>query len=443
MRCPVSLNRNSTTRNEIWPKPNLMIINHRFDVIYLMINQIKSNCWTILPTSLPRLGAIAIAIAIGGTSIDIAIDQDHETRLVLERAFLARVYPRHRLMKLLVGTASSQFHELVFSSDSQKLSIVTSTSSPEPGWLHHYQNSIFAVSESDHGRISKFDREGSGWSRQWCTDTSGDGTAHCSVAVAGGTSFVLVANYGGHTVDVVDMSGRHLQRIEYDGSGPFEGRQESSHCHQIIQDLRKKFVFVNDLGGDRLHRYILGSDGKLTESGVIKFKPGQGPRHCTFNIHHPDLIYEICELSNELLIFRWAEKGDAELLQTVSVLPDSEMEGKKHPEYPQPASAGEIQITADGKFLYASTRYLPKHRSDTILFAPINDRGLLGDLKHLDTGLIAPWHFSLSPDEAWLAAAFKDSSVVKLYRRNAKTGELSQCASLESGLEAPSCVIFL
>lgn len=65
-----------------------MIINHRFDVIYLMINQIKSNCWTILPTSLPRLGAIAIAIAIGGTSIDIAIDQDHETRLVLERGSL-------------------------------------------------------------------------------------------------------------------------------------------------------------------------------------------------------------------------------------------------------------------------------------------------------------------------------------------------------------------
>lgn len=346
-------------------------------------------------------------------------------------------------MKLLVGTGESHFHELEFDPASSTISIQTSTPSPQPAWLHLHQDDFFTVSESDDGGVSRFSRTAQGWHKTWFTKSSSGGSAHCSIAEHEGKYFVLVANYVGHTVDVLSMSGELLQQIDFNGSGPFEGRQETSHCHQIIQDLWHQFVYVNDLGGDALHRYKLNRESVLTQVGVINFKPAQGPRHCAFNSNQPDLIYEICELSNEITIYRWKKDREPELLQTVSVLPDASMTGQQYKDYPQPASAGEIHVTKDGKFLYASTRYLPKYKSDTLLYAPITEQGLLGELKHLDTGLIAPWHFSLSPDEKWVAAAFKDSSVVKLYQRDSENGELRETAMLESGVESPSCVIFL
>lgn len=349
-------------------------------------------------------------------------------------------------MKLLVGTASSHFHQVDYNGQAASLSVSSSTKTPQPGWLHREGETLYAVSETEgqNGQISKFQyTEESGWQLSWRSECSSEGTCHCSCARVGSKTFVLAANYVGHTTDVFDEEGNRTQSLDYTGSGPFEGRQESSHCHQIIQDLQQEFVYVNDLGGDKLHRYRIDTTGKLNKCGEIIFEPAQGPRHCAFNAHHPDLVYVICELSNEITVFRWTKTSGPELLQTISVLPDASMKGKQHAEYPQPASAGEIQITSDGKFLYASTRYLPKYNSDTILFAPLDSQGLLGSVKHIDTNLISPWHFSLSRDEKFVAVAFKDSNAVRLYSRDLVSGDLSEIAALDSGIETPSCVLFL
>lgn len=346
-------------------------------------------------------------------------------------------------MLLILGTSSGAFHLLSCDVQKREIHVQKSIEAPNPGWLCLEDANLYAAGELEGvlGKISKYERSSDGWSLSWTRQSSGEGTCHCSLARLGDEEFVLSANYVGHTIDVHDLDGNHIQTLEFNGSGPFKERQETSHCHQIIQDLQQKYIYVNDLGNDRLHRYTIQKTGHLEEQGSVHFGPAQGPRHCAFNAAHPALVYTICELSNEITIHDWSGQ-DAKLLQTTCILPDPATDAQKNKRYPQPASAGEIQITKGGEFLYASTRYLSKYKSDTILYAPLGKDGLVGKVTHLDTGLIAPWHLSLSPDEKYLAVVFKDSNVVELYERNAESGALNKICSIDSGFEAPGCILF-
>lgn len=359
-------------------------------------------------------------------------------------------------MEVLVGTASLELHQFkVTTKDNPSFSLTSTTQTAQPGFICLDGDSVYAVSEAEEGNaaISRFDRDGEGWKRAWKSKSTSDGTCFCAIARTNGKKFVLTANYTGHTVDVHDTEGKMLDSLSYNGSGPFEERQEASHCHQFVQDLRGEYVYVNDLGDDKLYRYKLSVEGKLTPCGHVTVDPASGPRHCSFNAKHPDLVYLMCELSNEIIIYKWTadDSATAKELQRISILPDPEKQKTgKHEKYPQPSSGGEIQITKDGAFLHASTRYLPTaYATDTILSAQLKPDGLIEEssVSHFVTGLVAPWHFSLSNDaqEEFLGVAFKDSSRVVLYRRDTKTGRVvEEVARTEEGqVKDPSCVLFL
>lgn len=357
-------------------------------------------------------------------------------------------------MDILVGTASLELHQ--FRVDKDTFALTSTTQTPQPGFLCLDDDTVYAVSEAEEGKaaISRFVRNGSTWDRVWRSKSTSDGTCHCAIAQTNGKKFVLTANYTGHTVDVHDTEGNLTDTISYNGSGPFEERQESSHCHQFVQDLRAEYLYVNDLGDDKLYRYKLSSEGKLKSCGSITLDPASGPRHCSFNTKHPDLVYLMCELSNEIVVFKWAadDSATAKELQRISILPNPETQKTgKHDAYPQPSSGGEIQITKDGTFIHATTRYLPtEYATDTILSAKLKaSDGLIEEstISHFETGLVAPWHFSLSNDqhEQFLCVAFKDSARVVLYRRDIETGKVvEEVARTEKGqVKDPSCVLFL
>lgn len=345
-------------------------------------------------------------------------------------------------MRLLIGTWASHFHEVEFDEGKATLKIVSSVEAPSPAWLCQTKTALYAVEELDGalGALVRFENVDGKWSRRWRSETSAIGPCHCSIATVSGKTFILVANYDDHTVDVFSDAGERIQSIEFEGSGPFQGRQETSHCHQVIQDLASRYIYVNDLGGDIQHRYTMAHDGTLQEVSQVRFTPGQGPRHSHFNARFPKLVYTICELSNEIVVHDWTSDQPT-VIQTISILPDGSAKGEKHKEYPQPASAGEIWMTKDGRYLYATTRFIPEYRSDTILFAPIDEQGMIGRMNHLNTGLVAPWHISFNADETILAVAFRESCTIKMFARNKENGGLSELASLDTGLDRPCCIL--
>lgn len=379
---------------------------------------------------------------------------------------------------LVVGTFSNHLHdlELRVEDDTATLSKVDSTHAPNCSFLHIDGDTLFATSELENepGGVRKFVKEKDGWKEQWYADASSEGTCQCSIVYKHSKRYILAAHYVGHTIDIINDAGKVIQTINFEGSGPFEGRQESAHCHQIIQDPASGYIYLCDLGGDKVHQYELyadshGDEPQLRETGLIKLEPAQGPRHLTFNSKHPSLLYIICELSNDITIYKHNSQSPSSLapaasasesasttastssgsqferVQVTSILPRQDLGTGQLDAFTQPASGAEIRVTPDGKFIYASVRYLPHADGDTIYIGRIDDTsnpGLIATGSCFQTGLRAPWHLSFNHDASLVAVAFQVSNVVVVYKRDRETGELVYLTQL-TNIEKPSCVLFL
>lgn len=70
-------------------------------------------------------------------------------------------------------------------------------------------------------------------------------------------------------------------------TGPVADRQEASHMHHVIFDPTNTFVFMPDLGGDRIRVYTYDGTGQLTEdeASVLTTDAGAGPRHGFFRVN--------------------------------------------------------------------------------------------------------------------------------------------------------------
>ena len=59
------------------------------------------------------------------------------------------------------------------------------------------------------------------------------------------------------------------------GSGVFRQRQNQSHPHGSFFYKNGKFVYVTDLGLDKIHRFRREEDGLYTELTSVEMKPGE------------------------------------------------------------------------------------------------------------------------------------------------------------------------
>jgi 6-phosphogluconolactonase (cycloisomerase 2 family) len=155
---------------------------------------------------------------------------------------------------LVVGTGGNAFVSLSLNTAASSLHLRSSVPVTKPTWiaLDHKTNDVFAVSEladGPYGQVTLFGATGNGLSTtwqspgRWNAQTSSSGTAYASIAYRDGKPFYLAANYAGGTADVFDATGQRTDYRAYSGSGPFPGRQEASHAHQIIEDLSHEYVY--------------------------------------------------------------------------------------------------------------------------------------------------------------------------------------------------------
>ena len=137
------------------------------------------------------------------------------------------------------------------------------------------------------------------------------GADPCHIAFAPGGRHLLVANYTGGSLAVVELDGEGLPRglsdlKQHRAGGPTRGgpaRQDGPHVHfsRAVGDR----VWVADLGLNRIIGYRWdGERGRLGDvDEVIAFHDGAGPRH--FDIS-PDgqFMAALCELDGTLHILR-------------------------------------------------------------------------------------------------------------------------------------------
>lgn len=281
---------------------------------------------------------------------------------------------------------------------------------------------IYAVGE-DSGKSStanaiKFDKEQKKLTLLNSQPTDGD--APCYITLSPSEKFVLTANYMGGSITVfpLDKDGKlksETRLISFTGNSLDKERQTQPHLHCIEFTPDHKYLLASDLGTDQIHVFPVSenvtdgvSHSLLNESEEfnIKVESGSGPRHICF---HPNqkFAYLINEISGKVIAFSY-DKGKLNAIQYI----EADTVGAK--------GSGDIHISPDGKFLYASNRL----KADGIAIFSINqEEGTLTKTGYQLTG-IHPRNFIISRNGRYLLVACRDSNSIQVFERDSQTGLL-------------------
>lgn len=260
-------------------------------------------------------------------------------------------------------------------------------------------------------------------------NSRGGGPAHLSVDPSG--KWVFAANYGtgtaavlpimadgslGDAADVVTLSGPLGRQPAVDappGSFAVSGH-DRPHAHMAETDPAGNFLYVADLGTDRIYIYKFDKvNGKLSpnDQPFLQASPGAGPRHFEF---HPNgrWAYAITEEASTFLFLAWdSAKGTLEIKQSAFCVPEK-YAGTNYP--------SEILISSDGRFLYGANRL-----HDSIAVFAINPDGWMIRAGDVWTQGSYPRHFAVEPNGNFMYVLHSRSDNVTSFRVDRTTGMLT------------------
>ncbi len=313
------------------------------------------------------------------------------------------------------------------------------TSSPGSLTISNDQSIVYAVGREkgvEHGFVASFARMKDNTLRP-INRQSSMGAAPCHISLDKDSNSLFVANYAGGSVTsyslrnenkpgTISQPASHHQHV---GSSIHPQRQTVAHAHSIYVSADNKFVYSADLGMDQVLIYKLeDKTGVLIPAGSVKTLAGGGARHMAFSPTQ-DKLYVLNELTISVSQFaRDAETGMLKLEKTMPVLKEA---GEK-------MSCSEIQLSADGRFIYAACRDLDQKGRDTI--AVLNTETLEIIQEH-PADVWIPRHFGISPSGKWLLIAGQRGNKVIVHKREPASGKLTK-TDLSVDLEKPMWILF-
>jgi 6-phosphogluconolactonase len=307
-------------------------------------------------------------------------------------------------------------------------SVLYSTGSPDAG---SDRVSAYRVSgEPGNATLELISSVGTGDGEPAHLSTNHAGTLLFSAQYGGGsTSMYALADDG--AIERLVVSKEHDELLPKAGSGVVANRQEAPHAHWSGTSPDDRFLFVPDLGMDRVVIWKVGAESSpLTFHGFGVCPPGGGPRHMKFS---PDekKIYVLNELALSVTVFDYnAEQGTMNPVQTIQTLSD-EVKNKELTN-----SASEIRVHPSGRFVYSANR-----GHDSISSFRVDDAGKLSLLEVVPIRGAVPRNFGITPDGKWIIAAGQDSNTVSVFSINEDTGELTFARETKN-VPTPICVQF-
>jgi 6-phosphogluconolactonase (cycloisomerase 2 family) len=353
----------------------------------------------------------------------------HFSFLFIAMVLFASCRPGSRDLTLLVGTYTPDnghgIYTCRFNPSGAHIEFLDSTASDNPSFLavSPLTGIVYAVNESGPGSaLSSFitDRETGLIHALRRIDNPGADPCHLAVDPAG--RYVVTADYSSGTLTFFN-TGSHdiLGRVRYAGSGPDPARQQAPHIHCVVFSPSGEHLFATDLGTDRIYVLKNVRTGIPVPEQTVVLEPGSGPRHMTFN-KSGSRAYLINELSGMVTVFAHRE-GKLEQIQSL-VADTCQARGSAH-----------IALSGDGRFLYASTRL---QGDGMVIYSVDRDEGTLTRNGFLATGS-HPRHFLITPDDKWVLVSCKNENQIEIYRRNIKTGLLTDTGK-RAPVRQPVCI---
>lgn len=347
-------------------------------------------------------------------------------------------------LKLLVGTYTSNsnskgIYVFNFNTQTGKATLNSTTAAVDPSFLALSPDNrfLYGVNELGEdkggGTISAFSFDSSRGQLQLINQQSTHGNHPCYVSIDKKGKTVFAGNYSSGNFASFRVTGAGgldpaAITVKHTGNGPVKDRQEAPHVHSTVLSPDNRWLFVADLGTDKIYSYPFNTaSGTLNEKAMETTVPaGAGPRHMAFN-KAGTRLYVVGELNGAVLVYKRKE-GNLALLQTIHSLPEDKQ---------SPANSADIHLSPDGKFLYATHRI-----NNTIaVFAVAPKTGYLTHIETVPTNGHIPRNFTIDPTGSFLLVAHQNSDNIVVFKRDSKTGKLTDTGErMEAG--KPVCLIW-
>ncbi len=338
------------------------------------------------------------------------------------------------------------------SGELQSLGLAGATENPSFLAVDKTNEHLFAVNETQKykgqssGGVTSFTIDRKTGKLTQLNQVASRGADPCYISLDRSGKYLLIANYTGGNVAVIPiLPDGHLGEavsVQKDAGplGPNKVRQEAPHAHWIEASAGNRFVYVSDLGLDRiLICKFDATKGTLTPGNAAKSKPGgkdflsatlapgTGPRHVAFS-SDGKFMYVLGEMDATVTVF--ANDNETYVpIQKIASLP-ADFSGEN--------TAAEIAVHPNGKFLYTSNR-----GEDAIVEFSIDQRtGKLTLIGTVSTFGKEPRHFTIDPTGSRLFAANQVTGNIVGYAIDPATGRLTRTGKMVE-VPNPVCLVFV
>lgn len=349
--------------------------------------------------------------------------------------------PSGKIYNLLVGTYTSEksqgLYVYTFNTETGEFSsksVATGIKNPSYLAITNDRKHVYSVSEGSEGTISAFSFDAATGQLTFLNSAPSGGNGPCYVSVDDKNKFVFAGNYGGGSITAIPINedgslSQNIQNIQHEGKS-VKPNQEKPHVHAAVLSKDNKFLFVPDLGTDKVNIYKVDVTNSKPLSpanpAFASIATGGGPRHFTF---HPNgkFAYVIHENTGEITAFDYAN-GQLKEKQRVS-MPVAGYSGNIH--------AADIRISPDGKFLYGSMR---AEINELGIYA-IDKKGMLTFVGRQSTMGKIPRNFAIDPTGNFLLVGNQNSDEIVIFKRDKMSGKLTDTGKRIS-VGKPVCLQF-
>ena len=344
---------------------------------------------------------------------------------------------------LYLGVYGKGVYAYRFDTDGAKLDalgLVGQVTNPSFLAVDRNFRNLYAVSELEgnvDGGVAAFAIDRTTGKLNALNTESSAGEAPCHLSVDHTSKMLMVANYGtgGVSVFPLEQDGRLAKMsglLTGHGSSVNPKRQAGPHAHEAVVSADNRFLYVPDLGLDRIRIYRIDPENaKLTPNDPpeAKVDAGYGPRHIAFTADGK-FAYVADELEPFVTIFSHdANSGALTKIKSISILPAA-AKGDNAP--------AEIEIGPSGKFLYVSNR----GPGTIAVFAINSDDGTLKPVQVAKTGGTWPRAFEFDPSGKFLFAGDQKADQFVIFDVDPTNGKLNLTGRVFN-VPSPVCFLFV
>jgi 6-phosphogluconolactonase len=295
------------------------------------------------------------------------------------------------------------------------LGLAAETAEPAHIWIAPDGNTLYAVNWVNPGTVSAYAIDHHSGKLALLNKVSAHGIHPNQVVVDPSGRVAVTVNYvsGSLAAYRIEPDGKLAPAFytEADRGKPLSS-QPGPEQHGIQFTHDSKFMFITDLGLDRIYSYRLDAARPSLaplEPPYIKLPAGSGPRRMQLSADGK-YLYVNHETDAKVEVFA-VNGGRLTPLQTASTLA---------PGYEGENMTAEILLSADGRHLYVSNR-----GQDSITIFAVNPaNGHVTQLKNVPAGK-SPRNIRFSPGGDYLFSANQEGNSITEFKVDKKTGALT------------------